>query len=147
MFMVNIIEEIAGKLRISILLHFELITARFAYVRDRNLTCSCFLDIWNTWEPLFMDLNIKNYFKKYKKETVYGNNISGKLAFGNYKFWNLRKKGGSRNGKCKFGVTNIIGVSERFWKKHKNGKLAWWNLNKSFEILKHIWWSWNLSQS
>ena len=35
-FMEHIIKYIAGKLRIIILRQFELITFRFAYVRDRN---------------------------------------------------------------------------------------------------------------
>ena len=38
--MVDIIKRIAGKLRKIILLRFELITSRFYYGRDRNLTCS-----------------------------------------------------------------------------------------------------------
>ena len=36
---------------------------RFYCARDRKLTLSCFLDFWDPWEPLFMDLNIPSYFK------------------------------------------------------------------------------------
>ena len=37
-------ESYAEKLRIIILLQFEVLAFRFAYVRDRSLTCSCFRD-------------------------------------------------------------------------------------------------------
>ena len=42
-FMANIVERIAEKLRRFILLHFQLITLRFYYWKDRNIN---FHDFW-----------------------------------------------------------------------------------------------------
>ena len=46
-FMEHIITWMAEKLHRIILLHFELLTFQFAYVRDRNLTFPRILDLWD----------------------------------------------------------------------------------------------------
>ena len=64
------------KLRRIILLHSGIIFFWFHYGRNRHPRFSWFLDLWDPWDPLFVELDMPITLKKYKK-------IPGTI------FWNL----------------------------------------------------------
>ena len=58
------LDKMTGKLHRIILLHLGLTTFWFYYGRSRKPQISWFSELWDTWEPLFVDANIPKYFQK-----------------------------------------------------------------------------------
>ena len=56
-------------------------------LQSRKYRFSCFPDVCNPWEPLFVDLNTPSCFKKSKNKSqiMSENNIFEKLEFGDLK--------------------------------------------------------------
>ena len=145
----NFRAKINGKLRRIILLRIDLITFRFAYVRNRNLTCSWSLDC-RTPRDSYLWIWIYKVSLKSKKMGDVLNILSLQIS----KLWksNILKqigKGrcggvGDNNMKTDFVVGQKQLALTRALNKH--GKTAWWNLDKIFEIFYHFGWSWNIGK-
>ena len=112
--------EIIGlKTRGIILLHLGLIDCRF-YWKDRNLQIAWILDCLDSWEPLFINLAIPNYFLKIKD---IWERFSKILCFMNIKMkigqFEMFEKTGTekwwRSVEVSFNLEYGINISQRTW--------------------------------